>query len=48
MEDKKVDKIKDMSDIIGKKLSLEDKKRIDRVVKMVVKEYGHTLMLLGR
>ena len=44
----KVDKIKDMSDIIGKELSLEDKKRIDRVVEMVVKEYGHTLMLLGR
>lgn len=34
--------------ILGASLREEDKKRIDKGVKMVVKEYGEVLKLLGR
>ena len=34
--------------ILGKSLSEEDKKEIDRAVKKTVKEYGEVLKLLGK
>jgi len=38
---------KQIAAILGKTLSQEDKKEIDLAVKKTVKEYGHTLKLLG-
>ena len=37
-----------ITDILGKPLSKENKKEIDRAVKRTVKEYGEVLKLLGR
>ena len=37
-----------IADILGKTLSKNDKKEIDKAVKKTVKEYGEVLKLLGR
>ena len=37
-----------IANILGKELSEEDKKEIDRAIKKTVKEYGEVLRLLGR
>jgi len=37
-----------LKEILGRVLSQDDKKEIDRAVKKTVKEYGKTLKLLGR
>ena len=37
-----------LKEILGKSLSEDSKKEIDRAVKRIVKEYGRTLKLLGR
>ena len=38
---------KQIAAVLGKTLRREDKKEIDRAVAKTVKEYGHTLKLLG-
>ncbi len=38
---------KQIAAILGKTLRQEDKKEIDQAVKRTIKEYGHTLKLLG-
>lgn len=38
----------ELDNILGKNLSLEDKKIIDEAVKKTIKEYGKTLKLLGQ
>jgi excisionase family DNA binding protein len=39
---------KDISQILGGKLSDKDKKRIDKAVEKVVAEYGELLRMLGK
>jgi excisionase family DNA binding protein len=39
---------KSVVNILGKDLSLEDKKEIEKAVKRTVKEYGEVLKLLGK
>ena len=38
---------KQVAAILGKALRQSDKKEIDQAVKRTIKEYGHTLKLLG-